>query len=226
MSSAIAQTSDGLSLFGRMSRFVAAVGLTGFLIIFLIATRWIEPKADALTLRSMQGIDPVAMPAPPPPPSESESQPAPPPPPPAVSMELPKLDLSVDNLAPPVQAAMEDKRLDVMMKPAEFATAQPQTKARSLYSAADLDNQPRLLNRPNVTYPASLKNQGIREGKVILEVMINVSGSVSVRRVISSSHPDVIPMARAFASRSRFSPPKKDGRIVNAVFNWPLVLRP
>lgn len=209
----------------RFSRVGAAVVLTGFLIIFLVGTRMIEPKNEVLTLRSISGIDPVSMPAPPPPPPTALSQPTPPPPPP-VTMDLPKLDLSVDDMAPPIKAVIAEKQFEFEMAPAEFSSNQPEVKARNLFSSADLDNQPRLLNRPRVNFPSHLKSQRIREGKVTLEVLINTAGRITIRRIVSSSHPDFVPMAKSFAMQSKFSPPKKDGRIVNAVFNWPLVLRP
>jgi hypothetical protein len=33
-------------------------------------------------------------------------------------------------------------------------------------------------------------------------------------------------MARSFATRSRFTVPKKNGRPVTAIYRWPLILRP
>jgi hypothetical protein len=32
-------------------------------------------------------------------------------------------------------------------------------------------------------------------------------------------------MGESFASRAKFTPPKKDGRPVNALFRWPLILK-
>ncbi|MDF1813891.1 MAG: TonB family protein [Verrucomicrobiales bacterium] len=215
---------QSLTWLGRIGRVFTAVGITGLFVVFLVVSQWLGDEEEVLTLRSVEGIDPVSMPAPPPPPPQTESQPTPPPPPPQ-TMELPMLDLSVNDTAPPVKAVMQENNLEIMMKPADFTPAQ-QMKARCLYASTDLDGQPRLLNRPSVTFPASRKRSGDAEGKVTLEVLINAVGRVTIRRVISSSHPDFIPMAKAFAERARFSPPKKDGRVVNAVFNWPLVLRP
>jgi TonB family protein len=66
----------------------------------------------------------------------------------------------------------------------------------------------------------------VKEGRVLLEVSISTSGRVSVLRVISSSHADFSAMAKKFASRARFSVPKKNGRAVTAIYRWPLILRP
>lgn len=206
-------------------RFLFAGGITALLVVFLIVTRWIEPGHDTLIIRTAQGIDPVAMPVPLTPPPQAESQPTPPPPP-AVTMDIPKLELSLNHAAPPIRAMMAESQLDVKLKPAEFATAQPQKKASNLYTPSQLDSHPSLLNRPKVTFPASLTRAGVKQGKVVLEVMINMAGTVHVKRAISSTHPELIPMAKTFAAKARFSPPKKDGRNVNALFNWPLILRP
>ena len=205
-------------------RCLVACLVTGLLVFFLIASRWLEGDVEVLQLRTLEGTDPVSVPAPPPPPALTQKTPPPPPPPQPV--ELPRLDLSINEEAPPIQAEAIDTRIDVTMKPAEFTPATQPPKAANLYSSAHLDTQPTLINRPTVTFPETQARRGVEEGKVVLEVLINSSGKVRVRRVISSSHPDFIPMAKSFATRARFTPPKKDGRVVNALFNWPLVLRP
>ena len=55
--------------------------------------------------------------------------------------------------------------------------------------------------------------------------MISKTGTVAVQRVLESPHDDFTEMARSFATRSRFTPPKKDGRSVQALFRWPLTLK-
>jgi hypothetical protein len=60
---------------------------------------------------------------------------------------------------------------------------------------------------------------------VVLEVLISSAGNVDVRRVLETSHTELTEMGESFAARSKFTPPKKDGRPVNALFRWPLILR-
>lgn len=93
------------------------------------------------------------------------------------------------------------------------------------FSSVDLDTQPRLVNSPSVTYPASQRNAGVTQAKVVLEVLISSGGIVTVKRVLESPHDDFTQMARSFATRARFTPPKKDGRPVTALFKWPLILK-
>jgi TonB family protein len=97
---------------------------------------------------------------------------------------------------------------------------------KSSYDAGELDAKPRLVNRPSATYPRDRLQAGVKEGRVLLEVSISTNGKVTVRRVISSSHADFTAMARKFASKARFSVPKKNGQSVTAIFRWPLILRP
>lgn len=213
---------------GGLIRFVLAFLATLLLVVFLVVSRWSFSRVENLQIRAVNSMDrTVSTSAPPPPPPPASS--AQPPPPPAelpVETELPRLDLSVNDTAPPVQALIESRSLNLGMKVADFSPAVQTGKPANLFASFQLDDQPRLLNRPSVTYPPELKNEGIKEGRVVLEVLISRAGEVTIRDVVSSSHPDFIPMAKSFAARARFSPPKKDGRVVNALFNWPLVLRP
>ncbi len=240
------------ALLRRLGRVIAALGLTALLLVFLVASRWFDAgRMPDREIRELEVIDPVALPAPPPPPPIEPEEPPPPPPPP----RLPRLEVQLENVAPPVRATI-DRRIDLTMQTADFAlevappvvpapvaaprpspsprpapvkaTPKPAPKPvmKASYSAGELDARPRLVNRPAATYPSGLLRQGIRQGKVVLEVSISTSGRVTVRRVISSSHPDFSAMARSFAGRARFTVPRKNGQPVTAIYQWPLVLKP
>jgi len=208
------------------------------------------------TIRMVELSPPVALPAPPPPlEQESEPQDDAPPPPPQVELphlELqieavapalaarldPQIDLSmqdaifdveVDPVAAPAPARQVSRPSVSKSKPASPAPkpqAKPAPAMRSTYDAGELDARPHLVNRPSASYPRSQQRAGVNEGRVLLEVSISTSGRASVRRVISSSHSDFSAMARQFASRARFSVPKKNGKPVTAIYRWPLILRP
>jgi len=182
---------------------------------------------------------------PPPPPLEVQEETPPPPPPPP----LPKLELQIESVAPPLVATL-DSDIVLTMRTADFelesnpkvipsplAVKAPKPvklspapitrpKVQGLVSVGDLDSRPRLLNRPSTRYPTALLRRGVRSGTVILEVGISMSGRVNVRKVISSSHPELTKMATSFASRARFSVPRKDGEPVNAIYRWPMTLQP
>lgn len=204
---------------GDLLKVAVAGTLTAGLLLFLVATRLTRTTdAPLLTIRSLDSVNPVSLPAPPPPPA-AETPPPPPPP------ELPKLDIELDSVAPPVKATLV-RDLDLRLNLSDFAPMEDTPLAQMTFSATDLDSQPKLVNRPTVTFPSAQKEQGVTQAKVILEVMISSAGTVAVQRVLESPHDDFTAMARSFATRSRFTPPKKDGRPVNALFRWPLILKP
>jgi protein TonB len=225
-------------------RLTGAAGFTVLLFVFLATMRLLDAgRVPDQTLRPMETIKEVAA-VPPPPPPENLEEP-PPPPPPAM---LPSLELQIESTAPALAASL-DPRVDLTMRPSDFelevdptpqvrpprppvSTSAPPVvtsrppQVKSTYDAGELDAKPRLVNRPSASYPTTMLRRGVREGKVLLEVSISTSGRLSVRRVISSSHPDFTKMARSFAARARFTVPKKNGRPVTAIYRWPLILKP
>ena len=247
---AAASTSGLPDLLRRLGRVAGAAGMTAMLLVFLAATRWFDSsRAPDRTIRKIETIEEVAPAAPPPPPLVEPEDPPPPPPPP----KLPRLEVQLENVAPPLRATI-DRRIDLTMQTADFeleidpppvpappkrtpqprpatkpvaaVRSAPRQPMRTTYSAGELDSQPRLINRPGATYPAGLLRNGIRQGRVVLEVSISTTGRCSVRRVISASHTEFSSMARSFASRARFTVPRKNGSPVTAIYHWPLILRP
>ncbi|MDP4793525.1 MAG: hypothetical protein NWR99_16755, partial [Verrucomicrobiales bacterium] len=80
---------------GDLLRVATALGLTAGLLLFLAGMRLTRTsQAPVLTLRHLNTISPVTLPAPPPPPA-TETPPPPPPP------DRPRRDLKHDPGAPP-----------------------------------------------------------------------------------------------------------------------------
>ena len=231
-----------LSLVGRLT---GAVFLVSLLLIFMILMRLLDAKRlPERTIRTMETVDELALP--PPPPLEIQSTPPPPPPP---SPSLPRLELEIENISQPLVATL-DPQIDLTMKNVEFELESipidqpdvlsvktpintipspkilPKPVIRGPLSIGDLDSKPRLLNRPSTRYPSALLRRGIRSGNVVLEVTISTNGRVKIRNVLSSTHPELTKMATSFASRARFSIPKKDGKSVEAIYRWPMTLQP
>ncbi len=206
--------------FGLVARVALAIALTLGLILFLAAARLTRASlAPVLTLRSLETAAPVSLPAPPPPVDVEQ------PPPTAPTPDLPKLDIDFDSVAPPIQAT-PNREVQLRLDMADFAPQNDQPREHMIFASSNLDAQPRLLTRPTVSYPKSQLLRGVDEGKVTLEVIISSAGRVKIQSVLESSHPEFTEMAKLFASGSRFTPPKKDGRAVSALFRWPLILRP
>ncbi len=201
-------------------RISLAFALVLSLVVFLAAARLTRAsQAPVLTIRTLDTTAPVSLPAPPPPPEREQAPPS------APVADLPKLEIQFDSVAPPIQASPKNQ-IELHLDAADFAPQSEQPREHMIFAASDLDNQPRLISRPSVAFPKAQQARGVKEGRVTLEVLIRSSGSVTVRRVIESPHPDFTRMARTFATGSRFTPPKKDGRPVTALFKWPLILRP
>lgn len=150
-----------------------------------------------------------------------------------LSMQDAIFDVEVDPVVAPAPRPTRQVSRPAVSKPntssrtpAPKPQAKPAPAMRSTYDAGELDARPHLINRPSASYPRSQQRAGVTEGRVLLEISISTSGRASVRRVISSTDSDFTAMARQFASRARFSVPKKDGRPVTAIYRWPLILRP
>lgn len=204
--------------FAEVRKILSSVGLTVGLVCFLVGMRMVrKDDAPVLTLRTLSTAPPVSLPTPPPPPQESEPPPPPPP-------DLPRLKIELDSTAPAVKASIVEMP-ELRLNRSDFAPQTDAPLAQMVFASADLDSQPKLVNKPSVTFPASQKRAGVTQAKVVLEVQISSGGIVTVKRVLESPHDDFTAMARSFATRARFTPPKKDGRSVNALFRWPLILK-
>ena len=241
MKDGMTDVSRGINRAGILIRFGGAIGLTVMLLVFLTAMKLLNANRIAeQALRPVESLEEIASPPPPPPPLLKRQQPPPPP-----MKLLPKLELQLENVSPPILADLSpdinlsmltpEFETEAQLQPIDTALQQPAAltpgpprtiPTASSYSAGELDSRPRLLNNPSPGYPRSLLRRGIREGKVVLEVAISTTGKVTIKRVISSSDPEFTRMARSFATRSRFTVPKKNGRPVTAIYRWPLILRP
>lgn len=200
-------------------RIALALLLAAGLLIFLAALRLAAKNDDQLqTLRPMSTILPASLPAPPPPPPNQ-------PPPPPQPVPLPKLEIQLDSIAPPLKATL-DRHVELKLSPTQFAPQIDAPRETMIFSLADLDGKPRLVSRPNAQFPSSLRAKGVRESSATLEVSINPQGKVKVLRVLDSTHPEIVSVARSFASSARFTAPKKDGRAVTTNFRWPLLFKP
>lgn len=203
---------------GDLLRAFTALGLTAGLLLFLVGMRLTRTShSPELTLRTLSTISPVSLPAPPPPPA-AETPPPPPPP------DLPRLEIQLDPVAPPVKATLV-RDVELRLNPSDFAPVQDAPLAQMVFSAADLDTMPKLVNRPSIVFPANLKAKGVKQVKVVLDVNLSPGGIVTVQRVLESPSDDFTAVARSYATKARFTPPKKDGRSVQASFRWPLILK-
>jgi protein TonB len=199
-----------------------------------------------LMIREIEILEPEIPPPPPPPP---DAPPPDPPPPPAIAnlsdtpdpsrVPLPRADVPLDiTLAvdtfftdlPP--AALPEAPRSPAPRPAEPRATPPSPRpapppppARSVFDVGELDGTPRLLRHGSAPFPPALARRGVASGTVVLEVELSPRGAVSVRRVVSASHDELIPAARRIAGGARYTPPTRNGQAVSAVMRWPITIQ-
>lgn len=203
----------------------------------------IEVNVPDLNIRDIETV--IFNPPPPPPPLEEPPPDISPPPPPALTevsalpdptlVPIPQAQLPMDITAP-----VENFFTDIAPAPLPVAPEkvkprpEPPIKApiksppppveKTHYDPNELDGIPRLLRHGSATFPSSLAKQGVKSGTVTFEVELSTTGSVSIRRVISSTHQELVEPARKVAASARFTPPKRNGQTVKAIMRWPIVI--
>lgn len=219
------------------------------LLALLGLTRLLVPSGQPAEYE-IREVEISAMPEPPPPPPEDPPPEAPPPPPSLTSVSdvpdptrvpVPKADMPMDLETPvdPFFTDVEPAPLPpepvVRESPPEKSepaptrpsrpSPPPQPARKSHYSVGELDGKPRLLRHGSARFPSSLARRGVTRGTVVLEVELNARGRVSVRRVVSATHSELVGPARRVASSASFTPPTRRGQRVKAVMRWPITIR-
>ena len=96
---------------------------------------------------------------------------------------------------------------------------------QKLFTFADLQSAPRIINRPRISYPRDLIRKGVREGRVVVKILIDPKGRAKVLEVISATDPGLIPAAKDVIRQARFTPPTVNGEPKPVRGEWPIVLR-
>jgi TonB family protein len=205
-----------LALFGAV---VLAAGL--FLVIPLTQSMSVELPVQ-LDVREVN----LAAPPPPKPPPlpEEEFKPVEKPTPQAPQlesqvskMELQQLEM---NLSPGLGAS-----LSMGVQRMNFETeVNVAAVIKSIFEFDELEERPRLINRPRLIFPRELERRGVREVKVIAQIVIDETGRTQVEKIISSSydHPSVERAARQTISQARYTVPRRDGQPVKATRRFQL----
>lgn len=231
----------------RFSGVIVGIMMAGALLALLALTRLFNPEMNVAEFE-VREVEITTMPEPPPPPPEEPPPDAPPPPPSLTSVSdipdptrvpIPKADipLSLETPVDPfftdvppsplpqpvVRKAPPRPKTDPVRKPTPKAPPAPATKSH--YSVGELDGKPRLIRHGRAAFPSSLARKGVTQGTVVFEVELSERGRVSVRRVISASHPELVSPARRVASSASFTSPTRRGQRVKAIMRWPITIR-
>jgi len=224
------------------------IAVTAVLLAVLVATRMMVLTTPT-TEYEIREVDTVDLPEPPPLILEEVIQDNAPPPPPSLNELSVTLDLSQPpvpvsplkiDLKLAVQTFYTDQPPSPLPRPALPRPAVKNTgpsapsgpprptikstpRPKSQYSLGELDQKPRLLRNPSVSFPRTIRNA--RSGKVVVRVAILPSGKSQFLSVVSTTHPDLVSPARRIANGSRFTPPTRQGKPVKAVMTWPITIK-
>lgn len=214
------------------------------LICVLALSRLMVPEVQVtdITIREIETLNIEPPPPPPPPPDEP---PPDPPPSPAIAelsdtpdpsrVPIPRAEIPMD-VKVPIDTFFSDlppSPLPIIAEPARQPTpptkpdpprTSPTPPVRDSYNISELDSTPRLLRNGSAVFPPALARQGVKSGTVILEVELSQRGTVTVRRVLQSTHSELVDGARRIAAGSRFTPPTRNGQPVNAIMRWPITI--
>lgn len=94
-----------------------------------------------------------------------------------------------------------------------------------ILSFEELAYAPSILHLPEIQFPDALLRQDIREGEVVVTILIDEEGRAECERIESCSHPLLETLVRSVVRKTRFSVSLVEGRPVKVRGTWPLMLR-
>jgi hypothetical protein len=86
-----------------------------------------------------------------------------------------------------------------------------------LSGLSDIDEPVQSVFIPPNTFPQSLVAEGVREGKATVVIEIDEQGRAKVRRVLNSSHPELIAPIVESMNQARYSAPLRHGKPTKVV---------
>ena len=129
-----------------------------------------------------------------------------------------QLDLSLNPKLP--------NSLEIGMGRRDFSSeVDAVTAIQTVFTFADLNAKPRIMNAPSIVYPRELIRRGVREGRVLALIEINTKGSARVLKILAASEPRLVAAAKEVIRKARFSPPTVGGELRTVRGEWPIILR-
>jgi TonB family protein len=195
---------------------VLSLLLLSLAIALLFVNEWlsniIEPKA------MVRKIETIALKPPPPPPPNQVTKPL-----------RPALTMKVSGAGPSLAISLVKPKLDLLtIKSPSIDSTQPikwedqLTVDWNALALDELDNEPQLLTNLKAPFPNSLKRKGITSIDVLLEVIIDETGKVTLVSILENPYIEFENILYKLIKRARFTAPKKDGQPARVKFNWPL----
>ena len=199
-----------------------ALGTAGLLFLLIPLTQMLDDVEEPdLKVREVT-FSPPPPELPPPPPEETEA-PEPEEPPPEMPKEPPPIQ--IDALDVGLNPGAGDAVAMGIATPNLNMEQDMTGDIQKLFTFEDLSEAPRLINQPRFRFPSQLARRGIDEGKVVVEIDILPNGRAELRRIISSTHPDLEDAAREIVRSARFTKPEINGRPQTVRGRFPLILQ-
>ncbi len=196
-----------------LSSFLSA-GLMLVLIVVLMAAQYLSEMAEPeLEIRPLA----ASMPPPPPPPKQPQVQ---------QQQEI-TLDIATEGsgaVLPDIEVPekIEVTKPDMSELTMDEVSIAEFTPEIDIFNLNQLDTLPSLITKARIVMPESLKKRGVRQVRLRLDVTISSSGKVTLNRVVENPYAEFDKEIQRLIRRSKFTPPKRDGEIVNARFIWPI----
>lgn len=194
--------------------------LSSFLLSLAIALLFVnEWFGDIIEPKSMvRRVETITLKPPPPPPPNQVTKPIQPVlqmdvsgSGPALDISLVKLEIDLLNIeSPPVHNTQSVKWEEQL------------TVDWNAFGLDELDNEPQLLTSLKAPFPNSLKRKGVTSIEVLLEVIIDEAGRVTLVNILENPYIEFENTLYKLIKRARFTAPKKDGQPARVKFNWPL----
>ena len=202
-------------------RILRSASLSFLCVLALLGTLFVTGKQQAPEKITIRTVNVGLPPPPPPPPSSVEATRQ------TTTTQMNLLN-SIDQGIALAVARVEPLDLQPpALPPLDIRASMPALESVlsfdwSGFGLSELDQAPRLLTTPRVRFPENLRSRGVNRALVELNVMIDEGGRVFLREIVKNPHPQLSSEIRLLAQRARFTPPKKGGRSVRAVFIWPV----
>ena len=197
---------------------IYALFLIGLLFLCLPLAQMITQGYDKkLIVRTIDVVAPT-----PPPPENPDEQ---------MEMQEEMVELQEMVEAVPLEALEIDLNpnvsgsLAVAVKPKNFKVQMDLMAEIKTFDLAELDNLPRLLNRPLYNFPRNLSRRGIKKSVIEVTVIIHENGRLTIENFTKLNYPELKPAAEKWIRQALFSVPKKDGVTVKGKFLLPLELK-
>lgn len=194
--------------------------LSSFLLSLAIALLFVnEWFGDIIEPKSMvRRVETITLKPPPPPPPNQVTKPV-----------QPVLQMNVTGSGPSLDISLVKLKIDLLSieSPPVHNTQSVKWEEQltvdwNAFGLDELDNEPQLLTSLKAPFPNSLKRKGVTSIEVLLEVIIDEAGRVTLINILENPYIEFESTLYKLIKRARFTAPKKDGQPARVKFNWPL----